>query len=313
MAAAYILGGLVLVMILLPVLAVDPEKYELNDKTRASIGGRFIRLSDGYTHYDLSGPEAGRTVVLVHGNAAPCLTWDNTVNALTGAGFRVLRYDIFGHGYSDRPARKAYNRDLYDRQLLEIMDRLHIQYPVYLAGTSQGGSICAYFAARHPGRVAKIALLSPLFDAFGGRKVAMMLRKKGLGEYMMRVMGNSALNNPGRVLHSQEKTEELAQKLKSQLRYRGKRRAVLANMRGDTMEDATVYYREIERQGIPAMLTWGEHDASIPEASIDRLRAVVPGIEYHRIPDASHLAHYECPQCINELLIGFFGGQRAAG
>ena len=46
------------------------------------------------------------------------------------------------------------------------MENLEIKEPVYIVGTSQGGSISAYFAARHPEKVEKIAFLSPLFDGF---------------------------------------------------------------------------------------------------------------------------------------------------
>jgi len=79
-----------------------------------------------------------KTIVLIHGNAAPYVTWDNTVSALIAAGFRVLRYDLFGHGFSDRPELYRYNRDLYDNQLVELLTKLAISEPVYLVGTSQG-------------------------------------------------------------------------------------------------------------------------------------------------------------------------------
>ena len=63
----------------------------------------FIDLSVGKTHYELVGPETGRTVVLLHGGTIPMWTWDRQVPALVEAGFRVLRYDMCGRGYSDSP------------------------------------------------------------------------------------------------------------------------------------------------------------------------------------------------------------------
>ena len=108
-------------------------------------------------HYDLSGPEKGELVVLVHGNAAPYFSWDNNLKTLTGAGFRVVRYDLYGFGYLDRPD-VTYSRELYDRQLSEMLAKPDIKGPVNMVGTSQGGSIAVYFAAKHPERVKRARL-----------------------------------------------------------------------------------------------------------------------------------------------------------
>ena len=91
----------------------------------------------------------------------------------------------------------------------------------------------------------------------------------------------------------------------SQFRYKGKREAVLANLRGDALQDATSCYRSVGEQGIPLLLTLGSLDQMIPPESITRLRELLPEIEYHEFEDAAHLAHYESPDQVNRLLIGF--------
>src|SRR3954471_17451667 len=78
----------------------DPERLELTDAVRASAPGRFVRLTDGYTHYELGGPPAAPVVVLVAVFSVPYYIWDPTFEALVGAGFRVLRYDYYGRGFS---------------------------------------------------------------------------------------------------------------------------------------------------------------------------------------------------------------------
>src|SRR5258706_14523512 len=81
----------------------NPEKAPLGAAARSRAPGRFVALGDGMTHYDVSGPDSGQRVVLVHGFSTPYYIWDSTVAALAAAGFRVARYDEFGRGYSDRP------------------------------------------------------------------------------------------------------------------------------------------------------------------------------------------------------------------
>ncbi len=301
-----VFGIILAVIIILPFLARNMEKEELNEKTRTQLEGNFIALSGGVTHYELIGDKDAQTIVLVHGNAAPYFSWDYNVKALVSAGFRVLRYDVFGHGFSDRPRISKYTRDLYDRQLEELLLSLGIHSPVYLAGTSQGGSICAYFIAKHPGVVKKLALLSPLFDGFQGEGMTRLLRTRGLGEYMMRLFGDRMLTNPARGLYSIENQDDLIVKLKKQLYFKGKKRAVLANMRGDAMEDATAYYTAIKKQQISVMLTWGKEDKSIAGESMLKLRQLIPKLNYYELDNAAHLAHYECSARLNPLLIDFY-------
>lgn len=293
-------------IIVIPFLVEDIGKQELNRKTRAQLDGEFIELADGVTHYELRGNDNAPTIVLVHGNAAPYFSWDHNFEALVKAGFRVLRYDVFGHGFSDRPRMTTYNRDLYDRQLEGLLWRLEIHTPVYLVGTSQGGSICAYFAAKHPDKVEKLALLSPLYDGFQGERMTRLLKVKGIGEYLMCLMGDKILTNPSRGFYSNCNVDDLIAKLKGQIRFKGKKRAVLANIRGNAMDDVKDIYIELKKQGIPVLLTWGKKDKSISGESMLRLRNVLTKLDYYELENAAHLAHYECPNQINPLLINFF-------
>src|SRR5512142_1651487 len=114
------------------------ETRELNELTRQEASGSFIQLSDGFTHYELSNAEAGQTVVLAHGFSVPYFVYDPTFEFLTQTGFRVLRYDLFGRGFSDRP-EKQYNIDLFVRQLGDLLDALRFTRPVSLVGLSTGG------------------------------------------------------------------------------------------------------------------------------------------------------------------------------
>src|SRR5690349_5624969 len=137
------------------------ETKELNEITRREASGSFIQLSDGVTHYELSNPERKQVVILVHGFSVPYFIFDPTFDFLTRSGFQVVRYDLFGRGFSDRP-KKRYNIDLFVRQLGDLLDGLHLTQPVSLVGLSTGGPITASFMARHPERVDKLILIDPV-------------------------------------------------------------------------------------------------------------------------------------------------------
>ena len=83
------------------------ETRELNELTRKEASGSFVQLTSGVTHYELSNPEVNETVVLVHGFSVPYFIYDPTFAFLTQAGLRVLRYDLFGRGFSDRQTSRC--------------------------------------------------------------------------------------------------------------------------------------------------------------------------------------------------------------
>ena len=154
--AAFLIG---LVVVAIGIyLILDPEVNELNEAARARLGGSYIKLSDGMTHYKLQGPPDAKVVVLVHGATIPIWIWDQQVRALTQAGFRVLSYDNFGRGYSDRPA-VTYDQKLHLRQLKELADKLGLNKPFDLIGISLGGGTAVNFTARYPDRVDKLLLI----------------------------------------------------------------------------------------------------------------------------------------------------------
>src|SRR5262245_44070011 len=144
----------------MPPLFSDPEPETLDDARRRALGGEFVKLSAGYTHYQIGGPEEGLPVVLVHGTSVPFFVWDALFEVLTQAGFRVLRYDLFGRGYSDRPDAR-YDLELFVRQLEELIDRVGMKQPLDLVGFSLGGVIASEFVLRHASTVRKLALIGP--------------------------------------------------------------------------------------------------------------------------------------------------------
>jgi alpha-beta hydrolase superfamily lysophospholipase len=138
------------VLAAIPILAVGSligvyEHYNrefttIDDVVRSRSPGRFAKTADGFVHYQLDGPAAARTVVLIPGFSVPYYIWDPTFQGLVNAGFRVLRYDLLGRGLSDRP-ELIYGPDLFDRQLANLLTAVGIVQPVDLAGLSMGGPI----------------------------------------------------------------------------------------------------------------------------------------------------------------------------
>jgi 3-oxoadipate enol-lactonase len=104
----------------------------------------------------VDGPEDAPVVVLANSLGAARGMWDPQVPPLAER-YRVVTYDMRGHGTSPAPAGPYTLDDLVD-DLVALLDRLGAGR-AHLAGVSLGGMVGLRLAAREPGRVHRLAVL----------------------------------------------------------------------------------------------------------------------------------------------------------
>lgn len=282
------------------------ETKTLNDEARKTAGGSFVTLRDGITHYELSNPEGGQTVVLVHGFSVPYFIFDPTFDFLTQKGFRTLRYDLFGRGFSDRP-RTRYNMELFVRQLLDLLDALRFTSPVNLVGLSMGGPIAAAFTSRHAERVCSLTLIDPA----GARAVSLSpllkaMKLPGLAEAVFGLVGSeSLLKSAAKDFFDPELVGHFIEKYKVQMQYKGFKRAILSTIRNNMLGSFIEAYQAVGRMGKPVLLVWGRNDTTVPFVHSEDLRAAIPQAEFHVVENCGHIPHYEKPEEFNPILLGF--------
>lgn len=282
------------------------ETRELNDHVRRQTGGAYVELSAGVTHYELGNPACAQTVILVHGFSVPSYIFDPTFHFLTRHRFRVLRYDLFGRGFSDRP-RAEYNIDLYIRQLAELLEALGLSQPVSLLGLSMGGPIVAAFTARFPGRVDRLILVDPAgARAIPRSRLLKLVSMPGVGEALLSLGGSTYLvKSMAADFFDKKLVEQFQQCYRIQMQFKGFRRAILSTLRNRMLESFIEEYRQVGRLGTPTLLLWGRNDTTVPLCHSDELRKAIPQAEIHVIDDCSHIPHYEKPEETNALLQEF--------
>lgn len=281
------------------------ETQELNQTVREQVGGSFIALSDGITHHELGGDENGMPVVLVHGFSVPSFIYDPTFEFLTQQGFRVLRYDLFGRGYSDRPNLK-YDINLFVRQLKELLDALQFK-KINLVGLSMGGPITASFIDRYPEYVGKHILIDPA----GARTVRLSLLLKVVriplvGELLLGLFGSvSMVRGIASDLFTPQLVEEFQAKYKIQMQYQGFKRAILSTMRNGMLESFMETYKRVGKLRKTTLLIWGRQDNTVPFAYSTDILSAIPHTKFQVIEDCGHIPHYEKPQEVNPILLEF--------
>ena len=105
-------------------------------------------------HYWTGGKAGAPLVVFTHGATIDHHEWDATL-PIVGEQFRVLAWDVRGHGLS-RPAPFALDGAVDD--LLAILDRLRVEQAVFV-GHSMGGNLGQELVFRHPDRVRAMVCL----------------------------------------------------------------------------------------------------------------------------------------------------------
>jgi 3-oxoadipate enol-lactonase len=105
--------------------------------------------------YELHGPENAPAIALSHCLAANKSVWEEQIRDLARS-YRVLCYDIRGHGDSSAPEQDYTMEGLAD-DLSALLDRLGLER-VHFAGISLGGMIGQVFALRHPGSLKSLTL-----------------------------------------------------------------------------------------------------------------------------------------------------------
>jgi len=304
---------LLIVIIVVVAVAVSyiyaiTSKPALDDEARQAAPGSFIQLSKGMVHYEMVGPGNAETVVLIHGLATPSFIWDHNVAALVGAGFRVLRYDHYGRGFSDRPD-VVYDRDLYDQQLLELLQKLNVKLPVHLVGLSMGGAVATIFADRHSDRVARLCLIAPAGFPIEEPLVVRLAQLPVIGDYLMAVIGDRVvLEGVKDAFVDPDKLAGFEEKFNVPLQYAGFQQAVLSTLRHMDMNSLSETYRRVGKQQKPVLLLWGRKDHVLPFENSEKLKQAIPHLLFRDIAGAGHNLNYENPEIVNPMLTEFLIG-----
>lgn len=289
---------------ILKELEKNIEKFDLSDEEKKKYSGSYISLPSGETHYELAGE--GEAVVLVHGFATPYFIYDKIFSFLVKNGYKVLRYDLFGRGFSER-VKGDYSPKLFSKQLEELTDALLPGEKFFLFGTSMGGAIVTAYAAKRPERVKKLFLLAPagmVFDAPAYMKIA---NKPLLGEIMFKAAGGKILlkGSCSELIYRKEETDYYLEKFAEGARYKGFCRAALSSLRHTLMRpDITVEnYKKTAENGVEVCTIWGTADKTMPYYQSKQLKEIFPDMHFYTFENSGHIFLFDEGERTNKIIL----------
>lgn len=287
------------------------ESRYLTADLRKEVGGAFIELADGYTHYELTGLPDAPTIVLVNGFSVPYQIWEPTFAALDQAGYRVLRYDLFGRGYSDRSFVR-YDLDLFTRQLAQLLDALEIGFCEAIFGLSMGGVVAANFAVQHRERVGKLVLVDPAGFPLETPSIFKLFALPGIGEAVLGALSTRQIEKIlGNSLFDPNEIELVMDWYRPQMTIKGFRRALLSTIREGVAEKGVPVYRKLgQLADTPVFLFWGTEDKAVPFHFSKVFLSLVPQTQFQPISGAGHIPHYQQANLVNPMILEFINAEK---
>ncbi len=255
----------------------------------------WIEANGASLRYELSG-SGNETLVLVH-EAGGCLESYEEALSILQKTFRVLRYDQRGFGFSEKARDLDFEGVVAD--LAALLDALAIKAPICLAGCAMGADFSVGFAARHPGRVAKLVLASPLYGSNAGRsgptlERAALVEREGVRSAMAA---------------SHERSYPEALRTQDPERFRRYQARWVCNAPASFSAqarmmaelDLTAHYASIQA---PTLVIGAKYDSLRPPAMAEQVAKSIAGSKY-LLADSGHFMNVQTPQLFADTLLAF--------
>jgi len=266
------------------------------------VAQRYVQAA-GYRTRVLEGGD-GPPLVFLHGTGGHLEAFARNFRGLT-PHFRVIAYDMVGHGLSEKPDR-PYTIDVLAEHLVGLLDALGVER-AHLSGESLGGWVAAWAAAHYPDRVDRLVLNTP-GNIANKPEVMRQVKESTLKAVKELSRENVRARLEWLFYDKTFVTEELVE-----LRYR-----IYAQPEFSRAVENIVVLQDWEvrkrfawgpewcgRIRAPTLLLWTDHDPTGGLDEAELLKQWIPGSQLYVIRDAGHWPQWEKPEEFNAVHLRF--------
>ena len=152
-------------------LAPDRTSPRIPATTHEIIGGGGVKL-----HAREWGNPGGQALLFIHGWSQSDLCWAKQISGNLAARFRIVTFDLRGHGLSEKPAGPEHYADgqPWADDVASVIDQTGLEQPVLVAWSYGGYIVADYLRAYGDARIGGINLVGaamilrpPAFDHIG--------------------------------------------------------------------------------------------------------------------------------------------------
>ncbi len=274
-----------------------------------SLFGKDLRMA--YMDVAPAGPANGQTVVLLHGASYYGMYWEETMEALRQAGFRVVVPDQLGWGRSSK-AIIPYSLNLHAANTQRLLEHLGVEEAA-VVGHSMGGMLATRFAFMYPETTTHVVMVNQigLVDNRKGRDWTDPTPHVGDEDLQAYYETRLALEERRVVEWKPEFLEHVRIDWGWRLSAEWPRLAMVRALNTSARNIDTVVYDwpQIETK---ALVIAGEEDGpDFPELARNVAESF-PNAELVLFPDVGHTPHLEAPELFIPELILFLESDPAA-
>lgn len=263
-----------------------------------------IRAGDVELQTHIDGHE-GPWVILAHALGANLSLWDDTARHLASR-YRVLRFDLRGHGGSDAPVG-AYTMARLADDVVALMDALDIAQ-AHFCGVSVGGMVAQTLGVRHAGRLLSLTLVDTIHHT---PVEAHPMWANRIGQVEAHGMAGVVAATMERWLTQpfRERHPEVVDRIGQMLRatpvhgFVGVAQAIIAFDLADA----------IERIHCPTLVVVGADDEGSPVSMAESIAGKIHGAKLEVLSDAAHLSFIEQPERFHAIFDAFLGHAACGG
>lgn len=292
----------VLLFVAYRILNKNQEDDPMDETARKHAPGKFIKLSDGVTHYQLLGSLNDRTVLFIHGGGVTGFeVWSQNASYFVDQGFSVLVYDLYGRGYSDRLSME-YTPELFNRQLNELLDTLHIAEPISVISMSMGSLIALDFAAQKPEAISKLIMIDPAIT--GDYRANVLLKMPVVSNLLMTLYWYpKAIENQRKEFVNQQVFENYAKRLDYFTGFAGYKHANYSVWMHVLNQNKLPLLGQLKENNV--MLIYGTRDPYFPVGNVELFLKTYPTLQVSEIYDAGHMPQLERATEVNPIMLEF--------
>jgi pimeloyl-ACP methyl ester carboxylesterase len=246
----------------------------------------------------------------VHGFSTPSFVWGGLINNFTSSGYKVLVYDHFGRGYSERP-RIKYDKDLYLETLRELIESQQIKDQVHLVGYSMGGPIVGFYAETYPRDTKSATLIAPAGFSKSIPDMKSWTTMPIVGDWFWRVFSDRlyGIGNMSETQYSDDplsiNEDRFLPLFQDQLRFRGFNESLLSTIRHFNLFDVRKMYESLHLKQVPILAIWGKKDGVVPYTGSQEFERIFSNGKLVSLEEGTHDITYRQPTKVGEEIINF--------
>jgi pimeloyl-ACP methyl ester carboxylesterase len=273
---------------------------------------QFIEVDGINFHVLDEGNPADETIVLIHGHFGSVHLYDAWA-AILKEQYRVVRFDITSHGLTGPDSTGDYTRERTTYLTEQLLNKLDLD-TFHICGTSTGGSIALYYAAKHPGKVLSLTLQCP------GAMAPRMARTKAeaglpLPFHLLAYITPRSLWSGMLKRMTGERftvTDELIDRYYELERLEGQRPAELARMAQTVRGNVEEVLGSVT---VPTLIQWGEDNPQLPVSQADDFARLMTRTAPRVIiyPKVGHVPPMEIPEETANDFIKFITDLKSPG